>query len=126
MTKRGPRPLVFICACLTPNKEMIVKSIIAQTQAEASDLFKSQFLYSPQEILGPFLKKRTQVIETTRELKFSNQIKKAIYNDWVVNAFILQEPENQAYLVFLNRTDDKKVPIPKGTITVPISDLRFI
>lgn len=81
---------------------------------------------TPKEILGPFYKKRAQVIENTRSLKFSNQTKKAVYNDWMVNAFLLKEPENQAYLVFIKRVDDKKLPIPKGTITVPISDLRFI
>jgi hypothetical protein len=66
------------------------------------------------------------VIENTRVLKFSNQTKKAIYNDWLVDAFLLQEPENQAYLVFIKRVDDKKLPSPKGTITVPITDLRFV
>jgi len=77
-------------------------------------------------VLGPFFKKRAQVLENTRSLKFTNQNKKAIYNEWYVNAFMLKEPENQAYLVFIRRVDDKKLPPPKGTITVPISDLRFI
>lgn len=126
MNRRGPRPVVFVCACLTNEGELLIKSISASSPAEASDSFLKEYNYSPKEILGPFLKKRTQVIETTRELKFSNQVKKATYNDWVVNAFILQEPVDQAYLVFLKRTDDKKIPFPKGVIIVPISDLRFI
>lgn len=76
--------------------------------------------------MGPFFKKRAQVLETTRELKFTNQTKKAIYDGWVVNAFVLKEPENQAYLVFIKREDGKAMPTPKGVITVPISDLRLI
>lgn len=104
----------------------MTKVIPASSPEEASSLFVEHYSVSPKEILGPFYKKRAQVIENTRTLKFSNQTKKAIYNDWMVNAFLLKEPENQAYLVFIKRIDDKKLPIPKGTITVPISDLRFI
>jgi hypothetical protein len=76
--------------------------------------------------MGPFYKKRAQVLESTRVLKFTNQTKRAQYNDWLVNAFILKEPVDQAYLVFIKRLDDKKLPTPKGTITVPVSELRFI
>jgi len=43
-----------------------------------------------------------------------------------VNAIFLQEPENYAYLIFIKRTDDKTIPRPKGAITVPISELRFV
>jgi hypothetical protein len=31
----------------------------------------------------------------------------------------------EAYIIFLKRLDDKTIPMPKGTIIVPISDLRF-
>ena len=123
MNKKGPREVVFVCV---EHSQQITKIISASSPKEASELFIKEFIVSPKEILGPFFKKRTKVIETTRELKFTNQTRKAIYNDWLVNAFLLKEPVDQAYLVFLKRTDDKKVPIPKGTITVPISDLRFI
>ena len=43
----------------------------------------------------------------------------------IVNAMFLKEPESHAFLVFIKRIDDKKIPFPKGTIVVPISDLRF-
>jgi hypothetical protein len=39
---------------------------------------------------------------------------------------MLTEPADHAYLVFIKRADDKKIPFPKGTITAPIHDLRFI
>lgn len=125
MSKKGARQIVFVCASIS-NNELFTKVIPAETQEDASKLFIEEFKHNPQQIMGPFYKKRTQVLETTRVLKFSNIRKKANYNDWIVDAHILKEPENHAYLIFIKRTDDKKVPFPKGTITVPISDLRFI
>jgi len=126
MSRRGPRPTVFVCISLTDEGELISKIISATSPTEASQLFTNQYSYKPREVLGPFLKKRTQVMEVTRVLKFTNQTKKAVYDDWLVNAFMLKEPADQAYLVFIKRMDDKKVPIPKGTITVPVSDLKFL
>jgi hypothetical protein len=126
MSRKGPRQLVFVCASISSAGELVTKIIPANSPDEATKLFTEQFSHAPKEVLGPFFKKRTQVIENTRVLKFTNQTKKAIYNDWIVNAFILTEPANQAYLVFLKRADDKKLPTPKGTITVPVSDLRFL
>jgi hypothetical protein len=124
--RRGARPVVFVCIALEGNM-LTTKIIPANTQEEAIKSFKRQFDLEPREVLGPFFKKRAQVIESTRVLKFSNETKQAIYNDcWLVNAFMLKEPENQAYLVFIKRTDNKKVPTPKGTITVPVSELRFL
>lgn len=119
------RQIVFVCASAADG-ELNVKMIPASSPSEATELFFKQFGHNPTEVLGPFYKKRTQVIEETRVLIFTNQTKKAVYNDWVVNAFILKEPENQAYLVFIRKVDGKKAPLPKGTITAPISDLRFI
>jgi hypothetical protein len=126
MSRKGARPTVFVCAGLGSVGELLTKVIPAASPEEASNIFTETFLMQPKEVMGPFYKKRAQVIENTRNLKFSNETKKAIYDDWTVNAFILKEPENQAYLVFIKRVDDKKMPAPKGTITVPVSDLRFI
>lgn len=125
MSRKGARPTVFVCSCISIG-ELITKIIPANSPDEASQLFSEQYGMMPKEVLGPFYKKRAQVIESTRVLKFSNQNKKAIYDDWYVNAFLLKEPENQAYLVFIKRVDDKKIPAPKGTITVPVSELRFV
>jgi hypothetical protein len=124
--RRGARQTVFVCVVISDNNELITRVIAAETPKDATDLFVEQTTFQPKEVLGPFYKKKTQVIESTRVLKFSNQTKRATYNDWLVDAFLLQEPENQAYLVFIKRVDDKILPPPKGTITVPVSDLRFI
>lgn len=126
MTRKGPRQTYFVCIGMNAGEDFVSRVIAAINQQDAAKEFKEKAGFDAREILGPFFKKRARVLENTRELKFTNQTKKAIYNDWVVNAFILKEPENQAYLVFIKRVDDKKLPSPKGTITVPISDLRFI
>ena len=124
MNKKGPREVVFVCAAIK-NGELISKTITASCQNDALKFFNTEFQVNAEQVYGPFHKKRSQVIEKTRELKFANETRKAIYNEWYVNAYILKEPENQAFLVFTKRTDGKKMPSPKGTITVPISELRY-
>ena len=117
--------MIFVCAGLK-NGDLVIKSISSALKDEASNLFLQEFGILPQEILGPFNKKHVKKQPLVQELKFTNQKRKAIYNDWVVNAFILQQPIDQAYLIFIKRADNQKIPFPKGTTIVPINDLRFI
>lgn len=128
MSKRGPRAVVFVCIALDLDKNEIISKVIKSvSQEEASSLFLDQTGIKATIIHGPFRPKRTQVLENTRTLKFSNNPqKKAIFNEWEVNALFLKEPENHAYLIFIKRVDDKKQTPPKGTVVVPISDLRII
>lgn len=127
MGKRGPRPVVFVCVGVDPNKpgEPISKQITAASQNEAASLFLELTKVKAKNIHGPYRPKRAQVLENTRNMRFGDQSKKAIYNDWEVTAFYLKEPENHAYLVFQKRVDGQKQDAPKGTVIVPISDLRF-
>jgi|SRR6185369_5995925 len=127
MGKRGPRPVVFVCVGIDPNKpnDPVSKQITAASQNEAASLFFEMTKVKAKNIHGPYRPKRAQVMESTRNMKFGEVSKKAIYNDWEVTAFYLKEPENQAYLIFHSRIDGQKQPQPKGTILVPISDLRF-
>ena len=120
------RWIFFVCCSISSGGELLSYVIPASTPEEASDLFLNQYSVKAQSILGPFYKKMTRVLETTRSLKFSSIIKKAQYNDWLVNAFLLKDPPEHAYLVITGRTDNKTISFPKGTIVVPISDLRFV
>jgi hypothetical protein len=116
-----------VCIGIDPEKSGDFTSMVVQatSQNEAATFFFEQAGLKAKTIHGPFRPKRAQVMENTRTLKFTDQNRKAAYNEWEVNAMILKEPENHAYLIFLKRVDGKKVPAPKGTIVVPISDLRF-
>lgn len=124
MNKKGARQTVFVCISINEGK-LLSKIIPSDSVENASSLFFEQEKIKPQEILGPFYKKRTKILETTRVVKFGNISKKAIYDNWMVNALYLKEPENHAFLIFLKRIDDKKVPAPTGTVIVPIADLRI-
>lgn len=125
--RRGPRPVVFVCIGYDPNKpgEYISKVIQATSQTEAANSFLEMTKSKAKTIHGPFRPKRAQVMENTRSLKFAEQSRKAIYENWHVTAMYLKEPENHAYLVLHERIDGQKTPPPKGTVIVPISDLRF-
>lgn len=126
MSRRHAREIVFVCSSVSSKGELISQIIPGKTPAEASTLFLEQNQLDAQTVLGPFYKKKTQILETTRSLQFASPtFKKAEYNGWLVNAFMLVKPVDQAYLIFIKRIDDKKIPTPKGTIIIPISDLRF-
>lgn len=126
MARRGPQQIIFICIGISDVGELLSKEIAAASQADAASLFLKESGVHAKNIHGPFYKKRTQVLETTRSLKFTNVVKKAEYNGWLVNAIMLSEPANQAYLIFLSKNDGTNAPKPKGTIVVPISNLRII
>lgn len=123
---RGPRPTFYVCVSIDPDKsgEFISKQIQATSQAEAASLFLEQTKTKVKKIHGPYLLKRAQMLENTRELKFAPKTCKAIYDGWRVTAMYLKEPENHAYLVFHERVDGQKMAQPKGPILVPISDLK--
>lgn len=124
---RGPRPTYYVCVGPDPDQpgESVSKQIQATSQAEAAHSFMELTKTKAKKIHGPYLLKRAQVPENTRELKFAQETHKAIYDNWHVTAMYLKEPENHAYLVLHERVDGQKIPAPKGTIIVPISDLRF-
>lgn len=126
--RREPRhrPIYFVCAAVNTDGDLVCKTIQATGVGDAIELFKKEFSLAPQQSFGPFYKKRTQIMEKTRELKFTNVCKKAEYNGWLVNAIFCEEPADQAFLVFLKRVDGKKVPMPQGAITAPISELRIL
>jgi|SRR5579859_3032741 len=124
--KRLSRATYFVCITVS-NGNLISSQILSKSEKEATELFLKDFLISPQKIYGPFYKKKKQISQKVlKPLKFSSQAKKAIFNDWLVNAFILDDPKDHAYLLFLNRIDNKKISPPKDITTVPINDLRFI
>jgi hypothetical protein len=123
---RKPRPIVFVCIGMKNASEFVSKVIRATSQAEAVSLFMEQTQVQAQEIHGPFRPKKAQVLENTRTLRFTDRCEKVEYDGWEVNAMFLKEPADQAYLIFIRRLDGKKYPAPKGTVVVPVSQLRTI
>lgn len=125
MSRRLARQIYYVCSCIKDG-ELVSVMVPAKSPDEAHSAFLEQHSVAAKTVLGPFYKKKTQVLEVTRSLKFTNKIKKAIYNGWLVNAMALVDPVDQAYLIFIKRVDDKKIPFPQGTIVVPFSDLRLL
>lgn len=127
MSHRKNRQVVYVCIGLSDDTEIISKIIEAESVEVAAAAFEDEFKLKPREVLGPFFKKKMQILENTVELKFStSSFIKAEYNDWLVNAFLLEEPQQHAYLVFISHLHNKKISFPKGTIVVPVSQLRLI
>jgi hypothetical protein len=121
---RVKKPKVFICVGLVDSK-IVADAILISSADEAKEQFARKYGNIPNKILGPYLNPKK--IEHEKVLRFiSHKSQKAIYNDWLVNAFLLHDPEDHAYLIFVKKTDDVSAIPPKGTIIVPIQDLRFI
>jgi len=38
----------------------------------------------------------------------------------------LIEPKDHAFLIFIKRMDDKNTAFPKGTVIVPVNNLRIL
>ncbi len=125
MSRRKARDVIFICSAID-NGKLISEMIVSKTSEQASSLFKDRFGVLPGAKQGPCGKKQDKKQQTKTSLKFSNKMKKAIYNGWEVNAFYLLDPSDSVYLVFIKRADDQKMPVPKGTVIVPIHKLRLL
>jgi hypothetical protein len=117
------KPIFYVCAAIVQEK-LLMESITALSEKEAVSMYKQKYGLIPSQIEGPFLRKKVHAPPTPVNLKFNGIIKPAIYQDWKVNAFFLESPENHAFLVFLKNLNSSK-DSNKNTTIVPIIDLRF-
>jgi hypothetical protein len=117
------KEIFYVCAsCI--NQKLVLETIPASLEKDAVSLYKNKYGQVPEKIEGPFYKKRVYTEPVNQNIKFNGQIKSAMYQGWKVNAFLLQEPENFAFLVFLKNIENIKESC-KDTTIVPIKDLRF-
>lgn len=116
------RKTFFVCSAIRDN-ELISKTINASTQKEADKLFEQQYLLVPQISIGPFYRARTR--PDIQKVIFTGKSKTAIYDDWIVNALLVKEPENCAFLFFDRRVDGKKMIKPSDMI-VKLDELKEI
>lgn len=123
MSRKGPRPIVFVCSAVLDTK-LVSHTITAALSTEAASLFETTYKVKPESIHGPFYHKRIGVLDNTRNIQFNGQSEVTTYNGWIVNALHLKDPENCAYLLFNHRADNKKMPKPIGTFIVKLDDLR--
>jgi len=56
------RKIFFVCSVITEAGELLNKIIEALSPSEASNIFYQQQSIKPKEILGPFYKKKTQIL----------------------------------------------------------------
>jgi hypothetical protein len=124
MFRRNKRRSVFVCLGLKDGK-LLSEEISEFSKLVASAQFFQHHGIRAEIIYGPFRQRRTKrVPDNNRTIRFTDQVKKAEYQGWLVNASILSEPEGHAFLLFLSRLDGKKQLVPKGSVIVPIEDLK--
>jgi hypothetical protein len=121
-SQRRRRSVIFVCS--VTNVDSI--EIETSSREEAISIFYNKFNINPVRIFGPFYRKKVFKKIDARILKFDKISRRAIYDGWLVDAFLLKEPADTAYLVFIKREDGKLLPVPKGTTVVHISNLEFL
>lgn len=119
------RETYFVCFGIK-NNLIAHRTIPALSEKDAIEIYSQEFFITPQEVLGPFYKKKIKLKNDFKSLKFLNGSANAIYKDWNVDAFVLKEPKDHAFLIFKKRVDNSNATTPKETVIVPLSELRFL
>jgi hypothetical protein len=120
------RATYFVLSAISHNNELISENIEAKLLNEAVDIFEKKFSISPERTYGPFYKKRARIFAKMEEMVFTKRIK-AIYNGWLVDAWLQENLKNQALLVFIKRVDGTKMQKPQEkNLVVPTSELQII
>ena len=115
------KEIFYVCAsCI--NQKLVLETIPASLEKDAVSLYKNKYGQVPEKIEGPFYKKRVYTEPVNQNIKFNGQIKSAMYQGWKVNAFLLQEPENFAFLVFLKNIENIKKKIKSGELLKVVHD----
>lgn len=113
----------FTCAAAIGGK-LLADTYFVENRNKAFLLFEKKYGSKPSFIDGPFyrkLDKSKQQISFTN-IKLGNKSVKAIYNDKEVKAILLKEPENYAFLIYLNNNNSNN----KTSTIVHISELKVI
>lgn len=118
--------IIYVCSAF--NGSIISCKIPSSSKEEAENRFLRMNGIKPEVTLGPFTEKKERKLAPKidyKNIKITNVSKKCIYDGWYVNAIILSEPENMAFLTFDKRVDGAKVRVPKNIDIVSVGDLIF-
>ena len=101
------------------------KEIEALDKKEA--LFKTNNLNKKDIVIyGPYYKKKVYEYRYLDNIKFNGKSFKCKFKGWLVNAFMLNDPKDHAYLLFSKKIDDNGWEEPKNKIVVDIELLETI
>jgi hypothetical protein len=107
-------------------KGKLVSEVVEKNVSdEAQKAFKAKYDQQPEAVLGPFYRKRMGVLNSQTEVRFAGPSKKAIFNDWYVNAMLLMKPEKCVWIFFNTRVDGRKMPKPENLI-VKEEEVQFL
>jgi hypothetical protein len=116
------RKYYFTCASVVDGK-LAAETYFVENRDDAFSLFKESYKCAPLFLEGPFYRKleKNKKKINFNNIKLSNKSVKAIYNGNQVKAIMLSEPENYAFLIYLN---NKNNPSSKSATVVHISELK--
>lgn len=126
MYTSGKKKNIFVCSAISSDSELISKDFIADSESEASNLFEKEFNLLPRIILGPFIKKKNKEVIQPKTINFSKPSKRAIYNEWLVNAFEIKESEKESFIIYIKPIDNSKKQKINNTCIIPKSELTYI
>lgn len=77
-------------------------------------------------LYGPYYKKKVYEYKYINNAVFSGKTMKCKFKGWLVNAFILKEPKDHAYLLFSKKIEENGWDEPKNKIVVELDLLEKI
>ena len=116
------RKYYFTCASAIDGK-LAAETYFVENRDVAFSLFKNTYKIAPDFLEGPFYRKleKNKKKINFNNIKLTKKSIKAIYNGNPVKAIFLSEPENYAFLIYLN---NKNNPSNKSATVVHISELK--
>jgi hypothetical protein len=112
----------FTCASVIDGS-LAADTYFVSTRDEAFSLFKEKYGNPPLFLEGPFYRKieKNKKEINSNNVKLSNKSITAIYNGNPVKAILLSEPQDYAFLIYLNNNNK---PSSKSATIVHISELK--
>lgn len=121
--RRKARIIIYVCSAIKENI-LISKMVEAQTLEGSYVIFETENGIKPQMVLGPFYKKKSNVLEKNTSLRFKfGQNMQGNYNGWLITAMPLLSPPDSAYVLFNKKIDGSRATKPNAMV-VKIKDIQ--
>jgi len=115
------REIVFVCVAVKHNDiadhQLHTRTIIANTVEDACIKYEQEFGFQPDEVFGPFYKKKSGMLNKNFDIKFAPKSKlTGTFNDWNITAMPLLNPPDSVYVIYDTKIDGTKTNKPSAMI----------
>ena len=123
--KKNKKSYYYTC-CSVIEGNLVAETYFIPSREEAYNMFEQKHGIKPTFMDGPFYRKleKNKKKVKTNNVQLTNKIISGLYKGFSVKAVLLKEPENYAYIIFID-CKDKSINIKENNI-VHVSELKEI